>query len=84
MQEQKFRIGQMADKLNVEKFVIRFWEKEFNLKPERSQGLQRFYTHKDLARFEYIKDLLSCTILFLFAENRDSAKRTCYTQSAIE
>lgn len=58
MQRKQFRIGDLAKQLNVERFVIRFWEKEFNLKGIRSKGGQRFYEGKDLATFEYIKDLL--------------------------
>ncbi len=56
--KQKFRIGELATKLEVERFVIRFWEKEFNIKGFRSEGGQRFYDDRDLKRFELIKDLL--------------------------
>ena len=58
MQTRQFRIGQLAKKLNVEPFVIRFWEKEFNIKPQRSNGQQRFYSQKDLEKFQHIKELL--------------------------
>jgi DNA-binding transcriptional MerR regulator len=58
MQKRKFRIGELAKILNVERFVIRFWEKEFLLKPTRSEGGQRFYDEKDLERFKQIKELL--------------------------
>lgn len=58
MQRKKFRIGELAKQLALEKFVIRFWEKEFNLKSSRSDGGQRFYNEKDLALFETIKTLL--------------------------
>lgn len=58
MQTRQFRIGELAKKLNIEPFVIRFWEKEFNIRPHRSNGQQRFYSEKDLAKFEHIKDLL--------------------------
>lgn len=58
MQKKQFRIGELAKKLNVERFVIRFWEKEFNLKPLRSTGGQRFYEEKDYNRFQQIKELL--------------------------
>lgn len=58
MQSRQFRIGELSKQLNVEKFVIRFWEKEFNIKPQRSTGQQRFYTERDLNKFEAIKDLL--------------------------
>ena len=58
MQTKQFRIGELAKQLCVEKFVIRFWEKEFNIKPQRSSGQQRFYTEKDLKKFTAIKELL--------------------------
>lgn len=58
MQKRKFRIGHLAQHLAVERFVIRFWEKEFNIKPTRSDGGQRFYDEQDLSTFQYIKELL--------------------------
>ncbi len=58
MQKKQFRIGELAKQLNVENFVIRFWEKEFAFKGERSAGGQRFYTQEDLERFTYIRSLL--------------------------
>jgi DNA-binding transcriptional MerR regulator len=58
MQKRKFRIGELAHKLELEKFVVRFWEKEFNIKTKRSLGSQRFYDENDLKKFESIKQLL--------------------------
>jgi DNA-binding transcriptional MerR regulator len=58
MQKRQFRIGELASHLGVERFVVRFWEKEFGLKPTRSQGGQRFYEEKDVEKFIHIKDLL--------------------------
>jgi len=58
MAKRQFRIGELATALNVEKYVIRFWEKEFNLSATRSEGGQRFYTSDDLRTFIHIKDLL--------------------------
>ena len=58
MQKKQFRIGELAKSLKVERFVIRFWEKEFNVKGSRSQGGQRFYEEKDLQKFQSIKKLL--------------------------
>lgn len=58
MQKRKFRIGELAQLLNVERFVIRFWEKEFSLRATRSDGGQRFYDEKDLDKFKFIKELL--------------------------
>lgn len=58
MQKRQFRIGELANYLNVEKFVIRFWEKEFDVHTTRSTGGQRFYDDKDIEKFLYIKELL--------------------------
>lgn len=58
MERKKFRIGTLAKYLEVERFVIRFWEQEFNLKSDRSDGRQRYYTQNDIAIFNLIKDLL--------------------------
>jgi len=58
MQKRKFRIGELAEKLELERFVVRFWEKEFNIKTKRSQGSQRFYDENDLRKFTLIKRLL--------------------------
>lgn len=58
MSKKKFRIGELAKELQVKKFVIRFWEKEFGLKSDRSQGGQRYYTDEDFKAFNNIKYLL--------------------------
>ena len=58
MQKRLFRIGDLAEKLEIEKFVIRFWEKEFNVKTHRSHGGQRFYSIEDFEQFKQIKVLL--------------------------
>jgi DNA-binding transcriptional MerR regulator len=58
MERRKFRIGELAKNVGVERFVIRFWEKEFSIKPERSEGKQRFYDNKECDKFKQIKNLL--------------------------
>ena len=58
MQRRQFRIGQLAHHLDVERFVIRFWEREFKIKSVRSIGGQRFYNDKDVKQFQFIKELL--------------------------
>lgn len=56
--QRSFRIGQLAQELNVQRFVVRFWEKEFDITSHRSSGGQRFYTQKEASRFATIKELL--------------------------
>lgn len=58
MEERTFRIGDLAKEVGVERFVIRFWEKEFAIESRRSSGGQRFFTERDCALFKTIKELL--------------------------
>lgn len=58
MQKRTFRIGHLAKELDVERFVIRFWEKEFSVKTKRTNGGQRFYDEEDFEKFKLIKQLL--------------------------
>lgn len=58
MSQNQFRIGDLANELKVKKFVIRFWEEQFDLESGRSSGGHRSYTQKDMRIFQMIKDLL--------------------------
>lgn len=58
MRKQRFRIGELANRLDIERFIVRFWEKQFDIKTNRSHGKQRYYDERDLARFQKIKELL--------------------------
>jgi len=58
MRKRQFRIGELATRLKIERFIIRFWEKEFGIKTSRSQGRQRYYDELDLEKFIAIKELL--------------------------
>lgn len=58
MAKKQFRIGELAKRLEVKRFVIRFWEKEFELSASRSSGKQRFYDEEDYVTFKQIKQLL--------------------------
>lgn len=58
MSRKQYRIGDIAKQLNVQTFVVRFWEKELNIKPRRSEGGQRFYQTDDFEVFQIIKTLL--------------------------
>ncbi len=53
-----FRIGEAAGIVGVEAHVLRYWESEFKLRPQRSPSGQRMYRRKDLAKLFKIKSLL--------------------------
>lgn len=53
-----FRIGEVAQLVGVDAHVLRYWESEFRMKPNRSSSGQRLYRKQDLSRFLRIKSLL--------------------------
>jgi DNA-binding transcriptional MerR regulator len=54
-----FRIGEVSKILDVDTYVIRFWESEFkSIKPIRTKTYQRLYRRKDIEGLMTIKSLL--------------------------
>lgn len=54
-----FRIGEVSRILNVEPYVIRYWETEFKtVNPVRTKTAQRLYRKKDVQELLTIKNLL--------------------------
>ena len=54
-----FRIGEVSKILNVEPYVIRYWETEFKtVNPVRTKTAQRLYRKKDVQELLSIKNLL--------------------------
>ena len=52
-------IREVADHLNVEQHVLRFWETKFNqIKPMKRGGGRRYYRPEDVAVLERIYELL--------------------------
>jgi DNA-binding transcriptional MerR regulator len=58
-EKQYFKIGEISDILELEPYVLRYWESEFNIiKPSRTRSKQRLYHRKDLEILVEIKQLL--------------------------
>ncbi|MFO7577550.1 MAG: MerR family transcriptional regulator [Pelovirga sp.] len=54
-----FKIGEVADLLDLKTHVLRYWETEFDsLKPVKSRSNQRLYRRQDVETALLIKDLL--------------------------
>ena len=57
--ERGLKIGEAAETLGVETYVLRFWETQFPfLKPKHSKTKHRFYHQRDLDVLRLIKRLL--------------------------
>lgn len=54
-----FRIGEVSKILDVEPYVVRYWETEFRtVKPVRTKTAQRLYRKKDVEELLTIRNLL--------------------------
>ena len=54
-----FRIGEVSRILDVQPYVVRYWESEFkSVRPIRTRSDQRLYRHKDVEELLMIRKLL--------------------------
>lgn len=54
-----YRIGEVCDMLDLEPYVLRYWQKEFpTLDPQKNSAGQRIYNDDDLKTVKNIKHLL--------------------------
>lgn len=54
-----YSIGEVSQLTGLEKYVLRYWEKEFEqLKPAKNRGGNRIYTNRDIKVILMIKRLL--------------------------
>ncbi|MBY0370232.1 MerR family transcriptional regulator [bacterium] len=54
-----FRIGEVAEILGVEAYVLRYWETEFgSIRPKKSRSGQRIYDRRDVQRLALVHHLL--------------------------
>ncbi len=59
MPERGLKIGEAAEVIGVETYVLRFWETQFSfLRPRHSRTRHRFYHERDLEVLRLIKRLL--------------------------
>lgn len=66
MQKLYYSIGEVAELIDEEPHILRYWEKEFpNLRPKKYRGGKRAYSAKDIAVLKHIKKLLREDMLSL-------------------
>jgi DNA-binding transcriptional MerR regulator len=53
-----YKIGEVAQLLDVKTSVLRFWEQEFHIKTQKTSTHQRIYDKKDIGKFIMIENLL--------------------------
>jgi DNA-binding transcriptional MerR regulator len=71
-----FRIGEVSHILDVEPYVVRYWESEFKtVKPRRTTADHRLYRRQDLEELLVIKELLYTDHFTIRGAKRELAKR---------
>lgn len=74
-----FKIGEVAEIVGVEPYVLRYWEGEFSaVRPQKSRTQQRVYRRRDVVTLLRIKHLLyekKFTIAGARAELKEPVKR---------
>lgn len=53
----KYTIDQVAEFLGISKSTVRYWEKVFDIEPDRTDGNHRRYSWGQVQRFQKIKEL---------------------------
>lgn len=53
-----YSVTEACGKLNVEPHVLRYWEKEFDLKIKRNSAGRRIYSTEQMERLQLIKHLI--------------------------
>ncbi|TVQ90070.1 MAG: MerR family transcriptional regulator [Deltaproteobacteria bacterium] len=53
-----FRIGEVGRIVGVENHVLRYWESEFRMRPQRSSSGHRMYRRRDVEKFLRIQQLV--------------------------
>ena len=76
-----FTINEISKKTQVPEYTIRYWEKEFLvfLRPDRTSGLQRRYSERDIEIIEEIRHLLKVEGFSIAGAKRQLSQR--YTKS---
>ncbi|HPX91602.1 MAG TPA: MerR family DNA-binding transcriptional regulator [Spirochaetota bacterium] len=54
MSKERYSISELAAEFDISPSTIRFYEEKGLIKPERTQGNQRFYTQKERSRLKLI------------------------------
>lgn len=58
-EKETFRVGEVSQIVNIDPYVLRYWEKMFpQLKPRKDETGQRIYTKSDIDTVLKIKNLL--------------------------
>ncbi len=69
-----YLVTELCRKLGIEPHILRYWEKEFDIKPIRNSAGRRIYNEAQLERLQLIKHLVRTEKLTVAGARRQLAK----------
>jgi DNA-binding transcriptional MerR regulator len=73
-----YLVTELCRKLGIEPHILRYWEKEFEIKPVRNSAGRRIYNEAQLERLQLIKHLVRTEKLTVAGARRQLAKMSAH------
>jgi len=68
-----YSVTEVCRKLNIKPHILRYWEREFGIKPDRNSAGRRIYNEAQLERLQLIKHLIRTEKLTVAGARRQIA-----------
>jgi DNA-binding transcriptional MerR regulator len=69
-----YLVTEVCRKLGIKPHILRYWEKEFEIKPDRNSAGRRIYSEAQIERLQLIKHLVRAEKLTVAGARRQLAK----------
>jgi DNA-binding transcriptional MerR regulator len=80
-----YTIGEVASMFDVNRSLIRFWEKEFTIiQPKKNKKGNRLFTPKDIENFNKIYNLVKIQGFTLEGAKKELKKKSLPTETTLE
>ena len=73
-QTKHYLVTEVCRKLSIKPHILRYWEREFGIKPDRNSAGRRIYSETQLERLQLIKHLVRTEKLTVAGARRQLAK----------
>lgn len=69
-----YSVTEICHKLSIKPHILRYWEREFGIKPDRNSAGRRIYNESQLERLQLIKHLIRTEKLTVAGARRQLGK----------
>jgi DNA-binding transcriptional MerR regulator len=73
-QGKHYLVTEVCRKLSIKPHILRYWEREFGIRPDRNSAGRRIYNEAQLERLQLIKHLIRTERLTVAGARRQLAK----------